>query len=130
MLREYRSARFGLLFCVGGYYAYAFAPAGWVMYAGMVLASLGGLVGPSLSAIMSRQAGPTGQGELQGALGAVVSLTGIASPLAMTQLFGYFSSDGAVIHLPGAPFFASATLMLGALLLLQRQRSSMGSAAA
>lgn len=127
---EYRSALFGLLFCVAGHSAYAFAPAGWVMYAGMVLASLSGLVGPSLGAIMSRQVGPTGQGELQGAMGAVVSLTGIVGPLAMTQLFGYFSSDAAVIHFPGAPFFASATLMLGALLLLLRQRSSMGSASA
>jgi DHA1 family tetracycline resistance protein-like MFS transporter len=61
-------------------------------------------------------------------MGAVVGLTGIVGPLAMTQLFGYFSSAAAVIHFPGAPFFASASLMFGALLLLLRKaRSSIGS---
>ncbi len=123
-LGEYRAALVGLLFCVIGHFAYAFAWIGWVMYAGMVLGSLSGLVGPSLNAIMSKQVGPKSQGELQGALGSAMSLTGIVGPLLMTQLFGYFSSDDAIVHFAGAPFFASASLMLISLVLLIRQRGS------
>ena len=126
---EYRCAVFGLLLSIAGHYTYAFAPASWVLYLGMLLASLSGLVGPSLNAIMSRQVGPKGQGELQGALGSVVSLSGIVGPLAMTQLFGYFAAPDAIVHFPGAPFFASASLMLAALLLLLRGRAASGATA-
>jgi MFS transporter, DHA1 family, tetracycline resistance protein len=127
-LGEYRSALVGLLFCVAGHYTYAFAWLGWLMYVGMLLGSLSGLVGPSLNAIMSKQVGPRAQGELQGALGSLMSLTGIVGPLLMTQLFGYFSNPEAIVHFAGAPFFASASLMLVALVLLVRQRGRQAAA--
>jgi DHA1 family tetracycline resistance protein-like MFS transporter len=120
-LGEYRSALVGLTFCVMGHYTYAFGRLGWIMYVGMLLGSLSGLVGPSLNAIMSKQVGPRAQGELQGALGSLMSLTGVVGPLLMTQLFGYFSNPEAIVHFAGAPFFASASLMLISLVLLVRQ---------
>ena len=122
-LGEYRAALVGLIICTIGHYAYAFAWVGWVMYVGMVLGSLSGLIGPSLNAIMSKQVGPKAQGELQGALGSLMSLTGIVGPPMMTQLFGYFSNPEAVVHFAGAPFFASASLMLCSMVLLLRQRT-------
>ena len=33
------------------------------------------------------------------------------SPVLMTQIFGYFTSASAPVHLPGAPFLGAATLM-------------------
>ena len=119
---EFRAAVLGIGCSALGQFAYAFAPTGAVMYAGMVVASLTGLVSPSLNAIMSRQVGPGGQGELMGAMGSLMSFTGIVGPLLMTQLFGYFSSPGAVVRFAGAPFFAAGSFMLIALLLLVRQR--------
>ena len=124
LLGEYRSAVLGLSLCTCGHFIYAFAQVSWAVYAGMVVASLSGLVSPSLNAIMSRQVGPKGQGELQGAMGSLMSLTGIVGPLLLTQLFGYFTSAAAPLHFAGAPFFASGTFMLIALMLLFGQRAS------
>ena len=121
-LGEHRAASIGLLFTAIGYYVYALGHASWTMYAGMALASLSGLVSPSLNAIMSKEVGPTFQGELQGAVGSVVSLTMIVGPIVMTQLFGYFTSREAPFEFPGAPFFASAALATLALWLLLRRR--------
>jgi DHA1 family tetracycline resistance protein-like MFS transporter len=42
-----------------------------------------------------------------------MSLTMIASPIIMTQLFHRFSRDGAAIDFPGAPFLAAALVALG-----------------
>ena len=123
-LGEYRSAVLGLSLCAFGHFIYAFAQVSWAVYAGMVVASLSGLVSPSLNAIMSRQVGPKGQGELQGAMGSLISLTGIVGPLLLTQLFGYFTSAAAPLHFAGAPFFASGTFMLIALMLLFGQRAN------
>ena len=105
---------------------YAFAQVGWAMYAGMLLAALSGLVSPALNAVMSRQVGPEAQGELQGAIGSLVSLTGVVGPFLMTHLFGYFAAPDAPVHFPGAAFLASAALLLAALVLLLRQRVSGG----
>ena len=75
---------------------------------------------PSLQSIMSARIPANAQGELQGALGSMSGLVAILSPLFMTQLFSYFSSDDAIVYFPGAPFFASAVLTLLALLILLR----------
>jgi DHA1 family tetracycline resistance protein-like MFS transporter len=75
-----------------------------------------GLCGPSLNAIMSKQVGPAEQGELQGALASLGSLTSVASPPILSNLFGYFTSGEAPIYFPGAAFFAaSLCLALSAL---------------
>jgi DHA1 family tetracycline resistance protein-like MFS transporter len=120
-LGEHRAALLGIGLAVLGHLGYAFAGAGWMAYAAAIPAAMSGLVTPSLNAIMSRQVGPEGQGELQGAVGAVVSLTAIVGPFVMTHLFSAFTSPGAAVQFPGAPFIASAALMLLALLLLARR---------
>ena len=71
-----------------------------------------GLAGPSLNAIMSKQVGPAEQGELQGALASLGSLTSVAAPPILSNLFGYFTSKAAPIYFPGSAFFA-ASLFLG-----------------
>jgi len=60
------------------------------------------------------------QGELQGGMTSISSLTAIVSPLFMTQLFGFFTSAAAPFHFPGASFLAAALLELAAFLLLAR----------
>ena len=121
-LGEYRCAMLGIGAAVFGYAVYAFAQVGWAMYAGMSLAALSGLVSPALNSVMSRQVGPEAQGELQGAIGSLISLTAVVGPFLMTHLFGYFAADDAPVHFPGAAFLASAALLLAAFALLLRQR--------
>jgi DHA1 family tetracycline resistance protein-like MFS transporter len=117
---EHRAAMIGLAFTGIGYYVYAFAPFGWVLYVGLVLAALSGLVMPALNALMSREVGPQSQGELQGAVGSVTSLTMIVGPILMTNLFGYSTRADAVLQFAGSPFLLSGVLTTIALLLLLR----------
>ncbi len=55
------------------------------------------------------------QGELQGALTSVASLTAIGAPLVFTRLFGYFTSDQAFAYFPGSAFFAAGLMVVAAL---------------
>ncbi len=100
-----------------GYLGYAVAWQGWVMYPCMVVGMLAGLTFPSLNALMSHRMPKTSQGELQGAVASVFSLTAILGPVMMTQLFGYFTGPAAPVYFPGAAFIFAAGLALSSLLL-------------
>jgi DHA1 family tetracycline resistance protein-like MFS transporter len=113
---ETRTVFLGLACGAIGFMGYAFASQGWVLYAWMAVWVLMGLSGPSLNAIMSRQVGPAEQGELQGALASLGSLTSVAAPPLLSNLFGYFTGAEAPIYFPGSAFFAaSLCLALSAL---------------
>lgn len=115
-----RAAYIGLIFAALGYFGYAFAPNGLVLYAFMVPAALAGLAFPSINGLISTLAPPNAQGELQGALGSISGFTAIIAPVFMTQLFSLFTAPSAPVHFPGAAFFAAGVLELGAALLLAR----------
>ena len=51
------------------------------------------------------------QGELQGTLTGLMSLTAIFGPLLMTHLFAAFTGKQAYIEFPGAPFLVGAVLL-------------------
>jgi DHA1 family tetracycline resistance protein-like MFS transporter len=61
---------------------------------------------PALNALLSRQVPASSQGELQGGVAALYSLSSIVGPPLMTQLFRW-NGD-----FPGAPFAFSAGLVL------------------
>ena len=103
-----------------GYLGYAFAWHGWMLYPVMVVGMLGGLTFPSLNALMSQRIPKTSQGELQGAIASIFSLTTIIGPVMMTQLFGYFTSPQAPVQFPGAAFVFAAFLVLISLILFAR----------
>jgi len=88
------------------------------------LAALGAVVVPALQGIMSRRAPDDAQGELQGVLTSVNALAMILSPLMMTTSFAAFTAKSTPIYLPGAPFVLATVLLLGALALFLRARSS------
>ncbi len=100
--------------CVG-FFLYGFSTVGWMMFAVMVIGSLGGLAGPAAQALISRAVAADEQGEVQGALASVMSLTGVVAPVAATSLFAYFTSPAAPVPLPGAPLFMAAALATVAL---------------
>ena len=83
-----------------------------MMYAFLLPYCLGGIAGPALQSIITSQVPPNAQGELQGALTSLVSVTSIIGPPLMTGLFAYATKPDALIHLPGLPFFLGAALML------------------
>lgn len=72
--------------------------------------ALGGFAGPALQGIISNGVQNNQQGELQGALTSLISLSAIIGPPMMTGLFGYFTSQSAPFILPGAAFIAGSIL--------------------
>ena len=72
--------------------------------------SLGGLCGPALQGIMTNQIPDNEQGEFQGGITSLISLTSIIGPLLMTNLFSLFTSNKNLIYFPGAPFLLAAII--------------------
>ena len=107
-----RSVYIGLGLYAIGLFLFAFATQGWMMFVFLVPYCMGGIAGPSLQAIMAGHVPINEQGELQGALTSLVSLTSIVGPPLMTNLFGYFTSTRAPVIFPGAPFLVGAIFML------------------
>jgi len=73
---------------------------------------LGGIAGPALQSILAGHVPPNEQGELQGALTSLMSITTIIGPLIMNYLFKYFTTDNAPFHFPGVSFLLGAIFML------------------
>ena len=119
-LGEQRAALSGLLAGSAAFFGYAFASRGWMMYAFLVAWLFAGLVQPSIQGLMSRQVPANAQGELQGGVASLYSLTAVVGPPLMTQLFGYFSSERARVHFPGAAFLCAALLAIAGLLVFVR----------
>ena len=107
-----KSVFVGMALWTLGLLLFAFASKSWMMFAFLVPYCLGGIAGPALQAIISGHVPPNEQGELQGALTSLQSVTTIIGPIVMTQLFAYFTAPGAPIYFPGSAFLLAAVLML------------------
>lgn len=112
-----KSIYLGLFLYSVGLILFAFATQGWMMFLFLIPYCLGGICGPSLQSTISGQVPPSEQGELQGALTSLMSLTTVIGPIMMNNLFTYFTSDKAPFHFPGIPFLLGAVFMLLSILL-------------
>jgi DHA1 family tetracycline resistance protein-like MFS transporter len=110
-LGERRAIVIGFLLMTVGFLAYALVPYGWMIYPAIAIGSLGGIANPAMQSVMSRQAGPSAQGELQGVIASLAGVAAIFSPLFMSELFARFSAPDAPVSLPGAPFLVAAALV-------------------
>ncbi len=119
-LGYHRAVYVGLIIYMVSFLLFGLATAGWMMFAVLVLYGLGGIFGPSLQGVMSNQVPPTEQGELQGTMTSLISLTNIVGPLIMTGLFHLFTKEHRPFLFPGAPFYMSALLTAGAAILAIR----------
>lgn len=132
IIGERASAVLAMSVTMIAYVAFAFIDKGWMVYAVIAFSALGGLAQPALQGIMSRTMPANAQGELQGAIAAVMSISMVISPWMMTQIFSAFIQpgtayklfdftlfpDGAPFYFPGAPFIFSAALEVCALAVL------------
>jgi DHA1 family tetracycline resistance protein-like MFS transporter len=121
---EANAVYLGLFFTIIAYAGYAFAATPLVFYAWMIPFTLGGIGQPTLSAIMSHAVPPNEQGELQGTMSSVTSLTSVVAMWAMPTLFAWFTGPTAPVHFPGAAFFAAALCEAGGLILFALSRKS------
>jgi DHA1 family tetracycline resistance protein-like MFS transporter len=107
-----KSVYIGLLLYSIGLFLFAFATQSWMMFVFLIPYCLGGIAGPALQSIITMHVPKNEQGELQGAITSMISLTGIIGPLVMTNLFAYFTKPTAKYHFAGAPFLLGGLLML------------------
>ena len=107
-----KSVYTGLLLYALGLFLFAFASQSWMMFVFLIPYCLGGICGPALQSIMSVSVPANEQGELQGALTSLISLTSMIGPPLMTGLFAYYTKPGGAVHFSGAAFLLGAVLML------------------
>ena len=110
-LGQPKSVLIGFLLYAMGMLLFAFATQGWMMYTFTIVYCLGGISGPALQGYISGHIPPNEQGELQGALTSLISVTTIFGPLLMTNLFAWFTKPGNP-SFPGAPFIMGAVLLI------------------
>lgn len=105
---ERKAISYGLLLWALGFLLFAFATESWMMYAFMIPFGLGGLAGPALQSLITQQVGANEQGELQGGLTSLQSITTILGPLFASNLFAYFTTKEH--NFPGAAFLAAGVV--------------------
>jgi DHA1 family tetracycline resistance protein-like MFS transporter len=117
---EQRAALVGMAAAVVAYLGYAFATRSWMMYVISLTTAVFALTYPAMNALASQRIPANAQGELQGAVASLYSLSSILGPPLMTQVFGYFSSAAAPVHFPGAAFVAAAVLTVACAVLFEK----------
>lgn len=117
ILGENRTVLLGLGIEVLALLLVAFVPNGWAVMALIPVSAAGAIALPALQGVLSQIAPDDSQGELQGVLASIASISMVVGPLLMTQVFALFTAGDAPFHLPGAPFVLGALLMVLALAL-------------
>ncbi|CAN7344549.1 TCR/Tet family MFS transporter [Rhizobium rhizogenes] len=117
VLGEWKTVVLGLVFSGIGLVGYAFAWHGWMVYAVIVLTVIENVADAPLRSIAASKVSPSAQGELQGALGSLTSITAIIGPVLFPYLFRFFTAPEAPVTFAGAPFIMSAILILTAVIL-------------
>jgi len=107
-----KSIYVGLLLYMVGLLLFSIATESWMVFVFLIPYCLGGIAGPAMQAVISSKVDATEQGEIQGTLSSLMSVSTIIGPLLMTNVFHYFTNDNAPFKFAGAPFVLGATLML------------------
>lgn len=115
VLGEWKTAVLGMAFSCLGLAGYAFAWEGWVVYAVILLTTIENVGDPALRSIAASRVPPSAQGELQGAMTSLTSLTTIIGPAIFTRLFSAFTgeqaAEGPIGEFAGAPYLAASAFM-------------------
>lgn len=115
---ELNALRIGIIFYILDFIALAFATQGWMMYAIIAVTTLSGITGPASQSLISKDIPPSEQGELQGTLISIASLTAILVPLFYTDLFARFTNGSMGIQFSGSAYFAAGLISILAMILL------------
>lgn len=102
----------GLLFYALGLFLMAFAARGWQVYIFMIPYCLGGISGPALQGFITAKVSQKEQGELQGLLASLSSVSLVLGPLFLGYVFRYFTVKGTSVYFPGMPYIVAGFLML------------------
>jgi len=115
-----KSIYLGLSLYTLGLILFALATQSWMMFAFLIPYCLGGICGPSLQSVISGHVPANQQGELQGALTSLMSLTTIIGPPVMSFTFSYFTTDKAPFYFPGMHFLIGAVCMFLSIIIIHK----------
>ena len=107
----------GFLLWTVGMFLFSLASEPWMLYAFLIPYALGGIAGPTVQGLISNQVSEKEQGNLQGAITGLVSITAILGQLIFSPIFYYFIRPEGSIYFPGASYTLSAILLLIAFLI-------------
>lgn len=112
-----KSIYIGLAFYALGMVLFAFASESWMMFVFLIPYCLGGICGPALQSVMAGYVPANEQGELQGSLTGVMSVTTIFGPLLMTNVFAFFTGSNAPFYFPGSAFLVGGLFMIASVVI-------------
>src|SRR6184192_1141125 len=117
---EKRTLYIGQFFGASGMVIAGLAKTGAWLLASIPIISLWNISMPAAQSMMTHRVSEREQGELQGALQSMRSITFIIGPWLFLRIFGWFIDAKNKIHLPGAPYYLAAALLFTAMLMSTR----------
>ncbi|MFS4466299.1 TCR/Tet family MFS transporter [Maribacter sp. 2210JD10-5] len=106
----------GFILWTLGMFLFSVASEPWMLYAFLIPYALGGAAGPTIQGIISNQVSEKEQGNLQGAITGLVSVTAILGQLIFSPVFYFFIRPEGEIYFPGAPYTLAAGFLFISLL--------------
>jgi DHA1 family tetracycline resistance protein-like MFS transporter len=119
-LGERRTMTLGLIGGILGYCMIGLSRTGLLLWLGIPFLNMMTFTWPAAQSLLSRLTSPSEQGQLQGAINSLRGIAGLLGPSFFTYIFSKSIGADAILHLPGAPFFTAATMLLISLALAQR----------
>jgi DHA1 family tetracycline resistance protein-like MFS transporter len=117
---ERRTLYIGQFFGATGMFIAGLARTGAVYFASIPIISLWNISMPAAQGMMTHRVSEREQGELQGAIQSLRSITFIIGPVLFSQTFSWFIDPKHSFHLPGAPYYLAAVLLFSAMLMSTR----------
>jgi DHA1 family tetracycline resistance protein-like MFS transporter len=111
-----------------GFLVYGFAPTGIIFACALPLTGIWAIAGAPVQSAMSQHVTAGEQGELQGAIGSMRSISMIVGPAFFSLVFAAVSAKG-IYPLVGAPWFFGALLLVGAMIFAVRSIGAKGAPA-
>jgi MFS transporter, DHA1 family, tetracycline resistance protein len=117
---ERRTLYTGQFFGATGMFIAGLARHGALYMGSVPIISLWNMSMPAAQGLMTHRVSEREQGELQGAIGSLRSITFIIGPVLFSQIFSFFIDPKHSFHVPGAPFYVAGALLFSAMLMSTR----------
>jgi DHA1 family tetracycline resistance protein-like MFS transporter len=115
---EIKSLQVGMFCNAIGFLLFAAVTQGWMTYFVIAGTCLSGMANPCLQSLMTKQVEPNRQGELQGGLVSITSITCIIAPLLYSNAFNWATHAGFKMDLSGLPYLIAAAIVFAGWILL------------
>lgn len=117
---EKRTLYTGQFFGATGMFVAGIARSSLTYLASIPIISIWNIAMPAAQSMMTHRVSEHEQGELQGALQSVRSITFIIGPVLFSQVFSWFINPNNPVHLPGAPYYLAGAMLFTAMLMSTR----------